>query len=157
MNHLIHFYSIAVFSIFVGSQITEGFLLVPYWKSLPMEEFYDYYSRFGPVIGRFYTILTVVAVLIPVCYSIYCFRMQAAALNYSLISTFFGLLVIAVYYFYFKGTNQQFYESAFSASQLESELSTWEMWHWVRVVFELIALAFLILSINSLTKAKNPI
>ena len=157
MNHLIHFYSIAVFSIFVGSQITEGFLLVPYWKSLPMAEFYDYYTKFGPTVGRFYTILTIITVLIPVCYSIYCFRMQAASFNYSLISTFFSLLVIAVFYLYFKGTNQQFYESALSASQLKSVLNSWQMWHWIRVVFELIGLIFLILTINSLTKAQNPI
>lgn len=157
MNHLIHFFSIALFSIFVGSQITEGLLLVPYWKSLPMEEFYDYYTKFGPPIGRFYSILTIIAVIIPVFYSIYCVRTKATAFNYSLISTFFGLLVIAVFYLYFKGTNQEFYESTLSASQLKSALSSWQMWHWIRIVFELIALTFLILAINSLNKAQNSI
>lgn len=157
MNYLIHFCSIAFFSIFVGSQITEGFLLVPHWKSLSIVEFYDYYSTFGPTIGRFYTVLTIIATLIPVCYSIYCFRMQAAAFNYSLISTFFSLLVITVFYLYFKGTNQQFYESTLSASQLKSVLSSWQMWHWIRVVFELVALTFLILTIHSLVKAQNSI
>jgi len=139
----------------VGSQITEGFLLVPYWKSLPMAEFYDYYTQFGPAIGRFYTILTIISVLITVCYSIYCFHIQAVAFNYSLISSFFCLLIIAIFYLYFKGINQQFYEFGFSDAQLKSVLSSWQMWHWIRVIFELIALVFLILTINSLTKAQN--
>lgn len=57
---------IAIFSIFVGSQITEGALFVPYWKSLSTEAFYSYYNEFGPGIGQFYTVLTIVAAAIPI-------------------------------------------------------------------------------------------
>lgn len=152
MNRTVPFASVSVFSIFLGSQITEGCLLVPYWKTLPKTEFYDYYSKFGPSIGKFYTILTIIAMLIPLCISIYCFFKKAQALRYSLLSTFFAFLVIVIFYGYFKDTNQQFYEATFNANQLRSVLAHWEYWHWLRVLFELVSLIFLLLAFTSLTK-----
>lgn len=154
MNRILGFFFITVFSIFFGSQITEGCLLVPYWKSLSTTEFYEYYSQFGLIIGRFYTILTVIAALIPICISIYCFYKKSQALRYSLISSFFTILCIALFYIYFKDTNQQFFDANFNASQLKSELEIWSYWHWVRVILEFLALIFLILTFNILTKKR---
>jgi len=71
MNLIIKYLSIALFSIFIGSQLTEAILLVPYWQSLSTSEFYTYYQEFGPSIGRFYTILTIIAALIPLGFSLY--------------------------------------------------------------------------------------
>lgn len=34
LKQLIRYFSVSIFAIFIGSQITEGFLLLPYWKSL---------------------------------------------------------------------------------------------------------------------------
>ncbi len=154
MNRILVFFFITVFSVFFGSQITEGFLLVPYWKTLSTAEFYEYYSQFGPIIGRFYTILTIIAALIPIGISIYCFYKKSSALTYSLISAFFTLLGVALFYIYFKETNQQFYNASFNASQLKSELEIWGYWHWARVILEFIALLFLILTFNILTKKR---
>lgn len=55
---------------FLGSQLTEGLLLVPHWKGLAPEDFYGYYAEFGPSIGNYYTFLTVGAALVPVLYSV---------------------------------------------------------------------------------------
>ena len=92
MNRILGYFLITIFSIFFGSQITEGFLLVPYWKTLPASEFYKYYSKFGLIIGRFYTILTVIATLIPIFISIYWIYKKSKALTiftYLLIFHFF--------------------------------------------------------------------
>jgi len=142
------FLSIAIFSIFLGSQITEGFILLPYWKTLSRTEFYQYYATFGPAIGRFYSILTVIAALIPVSITVYCFYIKSDALKYAIASTIFAFLFIAIFYVYFKGTHQQFYASAFSASQLKAVLSTWGHWHWLRVLLECLSLLFLMLALE---------
>ena len=142
MHRIIFYLSIIVFSIFLGSQITEGLLLIPYWKSLSIIEFYEYYSKFGPQIGKFYTILTIIAILIPISISIYCFLNKLSALKYSVVSSFFAFLIIAIFYIYFKDTNQQFYEASFDASQLKSVLKSWQLIHWLRVLFEIISLIF---------------
>ena len=154
MNRILGFFFITLFSIFLGSQITEGCLLVPYWKTLATTEFHEYYSEFGLIIGKFFTTLTVIAALIPIGISFYCFLKKSEALTYALISSFFTLLGIALFYMYFKDTNQQFFDANFNASQLKSELEIWGYWHWVRVILEFLALIFLILTFNILTKKR---
>lgn len=157
MKRSLLFISIAIFSIFIGGQITEGCLLLPYWKTLGATEFYVYYAQFGPSIGKFFTVLTVIAALIPLSYSIYCFAKKSPALKYSVVSTSFAILFVAMFYIYFKDANQQFYDSAFSPEQLKSELITWGQWHWLRVLFEILSLAFLIVTFNVLSKKETTI
>lgn len=142
------YYLIAIFSIFLGSQITEGFILLPYWQSLSASEFYSYYEKFGPSIGQFYTILTITAALIPIALSIYYMRTKSSKLRYSLISTLFAILFVACFYIYFKGTNELFYQSAFNEEDLRRELVTWGKWHWGRVIIESLSLVFLILAVS---------
>lgn len=156
MNRILFFFSTTIFSVFLGSQITEGFLLVPYWKTLSTTEFYEYYSKFGPTIGKFYTILTIMATLVPICISVYCYFKDFNALRYSIVSTLFAFLSIALYYIYFRETNQQFFETAFNPHQLNSVLRTWEHCHWLRVFFEVISLIFLNISLNVSVQKQIP-
>ena len=146
MKQFLLYSAIAVFSIFIGSQITEGVLLVPYWKSLSSNDFYSYYKQFGPAIGQFYTILTIIAALIPISISIYCKLINSRALNLALSSSFFAVLFIACFYIYFKGSNQMFYQAALSEVALKKELVVWSYWHWGRIALEVVSLILLILA-----------
>lgn len=148
MNRILLILLVAIFGIFVGSQITEGILIVPFWKTLSKIEFYEHYTRFGPSIGFFYTVLTILVFLIPITVSIYCYFKNKKALKYSILSSICALLFVSFFYVYFKEANQQFYDNAFDAIQLKLELETWGKWHWFRVLFESLSLFFLILSIN---------
>jgi len=147
MKNYLLFFSVAIFSIFLGSQITEGVILVPYWQSLSSDDFYSYYSKFGPSIGRFYTVLTIVAVLIPISVSIYCKSINSKGLKYALISSFFAVLFLSSFYFYFKGTNELFYQAAFNDVELKKELVVWSYWHWGRVFIECVSLTFLVIAL----------
>ncbi len=150
MNRILFYFLIAIFSIFLGSQIVEGLLILPHWKSLSPTAFYQYYAQFGPSLGRFYSMLTIIAVLIPICTCIYCIVNKKKGLTLSILSSVFAILVVLVFYVYFKGTNLQFYASAFNADQLKSVLETWGRWHWVRIIFEILSLVFLILAFHLL-------
>ncbi|WP_420583419.1 hypothetical protein [Reichenbachiella sp.] len=138
---------VTVFSIFVGSQVTEGALLVPYWQSMSSSDFYDYYQTFGPTINRFYTILTIIALLIPIGISIYFYKTQSPGFRFAMVSTVLAILFVSCFYIYFKSTNQAFFQSAFSEIELKNELVTWANWHWGRIVIECLSLLFLILAI----------
>lgn len=148
MNRILAFTLIAVFSVFVGSQITEGCLLLPYWKSLSPAQFYDYYSKFGSTIGQFYTILTIIAAIIPITVSAYCLIKKSKALSYAVISTCCAIIFVASFYVYFKGANQQFLDASLTGDQLQSELIIWGNWHWGRIVFEILSLSFLMLALK---------
>lgn len=148
MKDQLNYYLIAIFSIFLGSQITEGVLLVPYWQSLSSAEFYSYYQEFGPSINQFYTVLTIVALLIPIALSVFYYRTHSPSLRLALASVLFAILFVSCFYIYFKGVNAQFYQSAFNEMDLKNELVTWAQWHWGRVVLEGISLCFLILAVS---------
>lgn len=147
MKPTLNYFLIALFSIFLGSQITEAVILVPYWQSLSAPDFYGYYEDFGPSISRFYTILTIIAAVIPITLTAYYFRSKSSSLPFALISAIFAVLFVACFYIYFKGTNELFYQSFFNETDLVNELITWSKWHWGRVVLESLSLLFLILAV----------
>lgn len=150
MKQFLLYSSIAIFSIFIGSQITEGVLLVPYWQSLSSTDFYSYYNRFGPSIGQFYTILTIIAALIPIVVSIYCKLINSDALKFGLLSSFFAMLFLSSFYIYFKDANELFYQANLSEVELKKELITWSYWHWGRIIVEFISLSFLMLTLTKI-------
>lgn len=146
-------YLVAIFAVFLGSQITEGVLLVPYWQSLSASEFYAFYQNFGPSIGRFYTFLTIIAALVPIVIMISCFLKKSKAFPYALASTIFAVLFLVCFYIYFKGINELFYQSAFSEEALKMELIRWNKWHWGRIGLEFLSLLFLILTFQKMKEA----
>jgi len=152
MKQFLLYSSVAIFSIFIGSQVTEGVLLIPYWQTLSSTDFYSYYNEFGPSIGRFYTVLTIMAALIPIALSFYCKKINSDAFKLALSSSFFAILFVSFFYIYFKETNDLFYQAALSDAALKNELVTYSYWHWGRILIEFISLIFLILS---LTKIQN--
>ncbi len=144
MKLYLEYLAVTIFAIFIGSQVTEGALLVPFWQSLSSSEFYEYYNQFGPGIGRFYTVLTMLAAVIPLVYSIYYKKKNASSFKFAVISTIFAILFVSSFCLYFKGTNELFYQGAFSKEALKKELVTWSYWHWSRILIEIISLSFLI-------------
>ena len=146
MKQFLFYFSIVIFAIFIGSQITEGVLLLPYWKSLSSSDFYAYYQQFGLLIGRFYTVLTIAAASMSVVIAIYSQLYNQSGLKPALVSTFFAMLFIACFYMYFKGTNELFFQGALSVEVLAQELVTWGYWHWGRILLEFASLVFLILA-----------
>ena len=152
-NLIAKYVGVAVYAIFIGAQITEGALLVPYWQSLSAEEFYDYYAQFGPLIGRFYTILTIVASLIPVFVAARYIAKKNDGVKLAIVSAVLAILVIACFYVYFKSANGEFYARAFDEMSLQKELVVWSYWHWGRIVLEIGSLMFLMLALVKARKS----
>jgi len=147
MKQFLLYFLTAIFSIFIGCHITEGVLLVPFWQSLSSADFYSYYNEFGPSIGLFYAVLTIIAAIIPVFLAIYCRFTNSNAFKFALISSFFAILFVSPFYIYFKDTNELFYQAALSDIELKNELITWSYWHWGRIFIEFVSLIFLIFSL----------
>lgn len=154
MKRLILLLGVSIFAIFVGSQITEGALFVPYWKSMSPEEFHEYYNEYGPMIGRFYTVLTIIAALIPILLTLYCKKHQLKGGTEAAISAFLAILFVSCFYIYFKGANAAFYNDVMDAQVLQDTLQTWSLWHWGRVIIECLSLFFLIKATDSVLSSK---
>ena len=101
MKPVLQYFFVAVFAIFIGSQITEGVLLLPYWKSLTAIEFYTFYNNFGHTIGGFYTVLTIIAVIIPLFVAFYYKIKKQKGYSFAFISAVFALLFLASFLCHF--------------------------------------------------------
>jgi len=46
--------SSSILGVFLGAQIAEAYLLVPYWKALPADEFFELHKVYGSKIHQFF-------------------------------------------------------------------------------------------------------
>jgi hypothetical protein len=125
--------------IFLGAQITEAFLLVPYWKSINVDDFFDFYKTYGREIHQFFSPLTILATVIPLITVVYSFIHQS---HYQPLFGLMGVCVLAFflsYFLYFKNANQRFFDRCLPDEKLPNELKKWGNWHSIRVFFEFIA------------------
>ena len=131
--------STSILGIFLGAQLTEAVLFVPYWKTLPAEDFFKLHQIYGKKIYRFFAPLTILATLTPLLTTLYGLSL-GTGLNFPLIlmgiSTIF---FFSTYFFYFKEANKSFAEASIPAEALPVVLNRWSNWHWGRIVFECIA------------------
>ena len=125
--------------IFLGAQIAEAVLFVPYWKAMRADDFFELHKAFGKKIYQFFAPLTIAATVLPlitVGYNLaYSFKLQLLWILMGVAT----LLFFSTYFLYFKKANRSFAERSISNEELPSELVRWGNWHWGRIVFEFIA------------------
>jgi len=125
--------------IFLGAQLAEGVLFVPYWKSLSPKEFFELHQTYGKKIYYFFAPLTIIATLLPLLTLAYGLLTNIQN-NLSLILMgLFTTLFFSTYFLYFKKANKLFAEASIPHEDLPAELNKWGNWHWGRIVFEFIA------------------
>ncbi|ADR21689.1 hypothetical protein MATR_06780 [Marivirga tractuosa] len=125
--------------IFLGAQIAEGCLIVPYWKKLSPEEFFDFFSTNGYKLKKFYAPLTIIATLSTLCVVAFFIFKRSEELLIVLVMGSSTLCFFSTYFVFFKNANESFSEKSISHKDLASELRRWGNWHWTRVAFESIA------------------
>lgn len=125
--------------IFFGTQIAEGCLIVPYWKKLSPEQFFDFYSAYGHKLHKFYAPLTILATLSTLCTVTFFLFKGSEELLILLVMGSSTLSFFSTYFMFFKKANKRFSEKSISHKNLPAELRRWGNWHWARVAFEGIA------------------
>lgn len=125
--------------IFLGTQLAEACLIVPYWKKLSPDKFFDFYSSYGHKLHKFYAPLTIVATLSTLCTVTLFLLKGSEELVVLLVIGSATLTFFSTYFMFFKNANKRFSDKSISNSDLPSELIRWGNWHWARVAFESIA------------------
>jgi hypothetical protein len=143
---LLQLLSVACLGVFAGAMLTEGFVLVPYWRSLPAADFFAWYAAndrrllayFSPV-----TSVTAVVVLATAAVSMWTGHPGRWASAVACIAT---LATVAMFFVYFESANASF--SAASTQDLAAELSRWAAWHNARIALSLVALICAMLTLQ---------
>lgn len=141
-GEILHLLSAAILGIFVGAQICEGALFVPYWKSMHPKDFFEMHKIYGKKIHQFFAPLTIAATIIPIVTAIYAVTHAIDGYLFSLLMGIFTFLFFITYFIYFKEANNRFAEESITYEELPKELNRWGKWHWSRIGLELIAFIF---------------
>lgn len=139
--------SVVILSFFVGTQITEAILFVPYWKKMQPQKFFELHKVYGQKIYSFYAPITILATLIPLTTAIYSWIEPNSIRVYTSLMGVFTLIFFMTYSLYFKKANQSFAEASLTEAELPAELERWDKWHWSRVVLEFLALGFAVFAL----------
>jgi hypothetical protein len=128
--------STGTLGIFLGTQLAEAALIVPYWKSMSADEFFAFYKTYGAELHQFYAPLTIAATLLPIA-TLVCSILVKPKTDYLMwLMAGFAVLFFATFFVYFKGANLGFAQRTLSNEALPQALINWESWHWGRVVCE---------------------
>ena len=139
MAEIIYGLSTIILGVFVGTQIAEGALFVPYWKSMEPEAFFELHKTFGPKIYRFFAPITIAATVVPLTAGSYALFFNTNGLIATAIAAFMALLFFTTYGLFFKKANQAFADRSITDEELPFALEKWGQWHWARVFMEIIA------------------
>ena len=126
-----------VLGIYAGSLLTEGVVLVPYWRRLRHADFMRLHGDVGPSLFRYFAPLTGLAVSLSVLAALrtpvlFSGRTLAALLCGGALCTFFA---------YFKRANAAFAAGSLTEAELAPELARWSTRHWLRTVAVVAAFA----------------
>lgn len=122
-----------VIGLYAGSLLTEGVILVPYWRRMSPDDFFSKHSEMGPSLFTYFAPLTSLAVALSL--------LTAALLGgRHIIAAALCVTALIIFFLYFKKANASFADHSLPRDKLTGELSKWAAWHWVRTVVIIVAL-----------------
>jgi hypothetical protein len=131
--------STATLGIFLGTQLAEAALIVPYWKNMSADDFFAFYRVYGKNLHQFYSPLTIASTILPIAtFVLSLFGKSKTDLLLWLMAAF-SILFFASFFVYFKEANLSFTERTIDKEVLPQKLIEWGQWHWGRVVCETVA------------------
>jgi membrane protease YdiL (CAAX protease family) len=141
--------TVVVVGLYAGSLLTEAMLLVPYWRTMAAEDFFRLHGEFGPRLFRFFAPLTIAAVVLPLLAAVRGFLAPSGPNFWALAAVGLLLVVLAIFFVYFRAANQRFADRALSNDALKSELTRWSRFHTFRTVLTITAFAASVLAVAS--------
>jgi hypothetical protein len=131
--------STGTLGVFLGTQLAEAALIVPYWKGLSPDDFFAFYKTYGHKLHLFYSPLTIVATILPIIAIVWSLALKQKTDPLMWVMVIFTLLFFSTFFLYFKDVNLSFMERTITDKFLPQKLTEWANWHWARVSCEFIA------------------
>jgi hypothetical protein len=139
MIEIFQLVSCLVLGLLVGSLLTEAVILVPYWRAMDEKEFLSLHSTLGPKLFMYFAPLTIAATVFPVVAAVTTIVLYETIDWLAWVPAALVLVMLVIYFAYFKGANDSFKTGSVGVDGLSLELNKWAKWHWVRVVLGIVA------------------
>ena len=139
--------SAASLGLFAGAMLTEGGVLVPYWRSLAPAEFFAWYAANAKRLQGFFGPLTTVTALLALAAAFGSLWESHPGRWLALLAAAISVAVVSTFFLYFQKANASFSAASLSVDEVAAELTRWATWHWWRTGLSFVALAAAILSL----------
>jgi hypothetical protein len=141
------FLSAASLGLFAGAMLTEGLVLVPYWRSLAPAEFFAWYAANDKRLLGFFGPLTWVMALLAIASALVSLWEGHHGRWLALTAALLSLVVVSTFFLYFEKANASFSRASLGLDEVAPELTRWSTWHWWRTILSFAALAAAMLSL----------
>jgi len=143
------FLSVASLGLLAGAMLTEGYVLVPYWRSLAPAEFFTWYAANDRRLFGFFAPLTAVTALLAVATALASMWEGHPRRWLTVLAAVLSVATVSTFYLYFQDVNASFAAASLGTDEVAAELTRWAMWHRWRTVMSFAALAAALLSLWS--------
>jgi hypothetical protein len=138
---LLQLLSVACLGIFAGAMLTEGFLSVPYWRSLPAAEFLSWYAANDRRLLGYFRPLTSITAAVALAAAVAGWWTNHPARIGATVSAALMLAMIGMFFAIFRAINESFATATVVPADVPRALECWAAWHALRIVLSLVALA----------------
>jgi Domain of unknown function (DUF1772) len=147
VSDLVRLLSAASWGMFAGAMLTEGLVLVPYWRSLTPSEFFVWYKANDKRLLDFFGPLTSLTALFAIVAAFISLWQSHPSKWLGLVTAIISIVVISTFFLYFQKANASFATASLKADDVARELTRWATWHWWRTILSLVALILSMLSL----------
>ena len=140
--------AVGFLGVFAGANLTEGYLEVPYWKSLTPAEFFSWYAANDKRLIDYFRPLTIATALVVLSATIVVWWVRDPARWSITLSALLVAVMIAMFFGYFRAANESFSHRSVAPADLPDALARWGSLHTVRIVLSMLALAASLLSLR---------
>jgi len=133
--------------VFAGTMLAEGFLLVPYWRSLPPSEFFAWYAANDRRLLSFFSPVTTAAAVLTLLAALASGWGGDPGRWSAIAASALMLGCVAVFFVHFESANASFSAASVPEAELPVALASWAAWHHARTAASLAALALMLAAI----------
>jgi hypothetical protein len=153
MVALLLYLSVAASGIFAGAMLTEGMVLVPYWREISPAEFFAWYAANGDRLFGYFGPVTIVALVAGVAAAGAAVWTGHGSRRLALTAALLILATVVMFPLYFQGVNDRFATAGLPPEDVAPELARWAAWHGARTVIALVAFAAALLAVRADARA----
>ncbi len=148
---LLRYLAAASLGVFAGAMLTEGGVLVPYWRSLAPDEFLRWYAANAQRLLAFFSPVTSVSAVLAILAAVASLWEGHPGRWYALVAAGLAVGIVASFFLYFEQANASFAAATIAVDAVPAELARWSAWHNARSALSVVALVSSLLAIRQST------
>lgn len=140
--------SVAALGVFAGAMLTEGGVLVPFWRSLSPDEFLRWYATNADRLLAFFSPVTSVSAVVALLAAIGSLWEGHPGRWWAVLAAGLVLVTVVSFFVYFEHANTSFATATIAVDAVPAELARWSTWHNARTALSVLALGAALLAVR---------